>query len=132
LPFLTGFKTKRNQKGQSRLISAKRHISIDSDPFGSEEYRWSSYRVNAWGAQSGLTHHDEYLGLGENSEDRCHAYRELFRYEIPKEDVHIIERASQVCHPIGDDRFRQQIEQRYGIKLGQAASGRPNKRKENG
>ena len=28
----------------------------------------------------------------------------------------------------GDDRFKQQIEQRYGIKLGQAARGRPIKR----
>ena len=90
-----------------------------------EEYRWSSYRVNAWGAQSSLTQHDEYLGLGENSKDRCHAYRELFRYEIPKEDAHFIERASQYCHPIGDDRFKQQIEQHYGIKLGQTARGRP-------
>ena len=96
------------------------------------EYRWSSNRVNAWGAQSGLTPHDEYLDLGENSEDRCHAYRELFRYEIPNEDVHLIERASQYCHPIGDDRFKQQIEQRYVIKLGQDARGRPIKRKENG
>jgi len=40
--------------------------------------------------------------------------------------------ASQYCHPIGDDRFKQQIEQRYGIKLGQAARARPIKRKENG
>ena len=91
-----------------------------------EEYRWSSYRANAWGAQSGLTQHDEYPGLGES------VYRELFRDEIPNEDVHLIERASQFCHPIGDDRFKQQIEQRYGIKLGRAARGRPIKRKEHG
>jgi hypothetical protein len=47
-----------------------------------------------------------------------------FSYEIPNEDVHLIERASHYCHPIGDDRFKQQIAQRYGIKLGQAARGR--------
>ena len=97
-----------------------------------DEGRWSSYRVNIWGAHSGLTQHDEYLVPGENSEGRCHACRELFRYEIPKEDVHRIQRAGQYCHPIGDDRFEQQIEQRYGIKLGQAARGRPIKHKENG
>jgi len=60
---------------------------------------------------------------------RCHAYRELFSYEIPSEDVHLIEQASHYCHPIGDDRFKQQIEQRYGIKLGQAAREGPIKRK---
>jgi len=97
-----------------------------------EEYRWSSYRVNAWGFQSELTQHDEYLELGSSPEERCHAYRELFRFEIPDEDIHMIERASHFCHPVGDDRFRKQIEQRYGIKLGQAGRGRPNKQVESG
>ena len=46
--------------------------------------------------------------------------------------ISLSEQASQYCHPIGDDRFKQQVEQRYGIKLGQAARGRPIKRKENG
>lgn len=47
-----------------------------------------------------------------------HANRELFRTEIPKADVQRIDRESHYCHPIGDDRFKRQIEQRYGIKLG--------------
>ncbi len=97
-----------------------------------EEYRWSSYRVNAWGSQSELTQHDEYLGLGFSPEERCHAYRELFRFEIPDEDIHLIERASHYCHPVGDDRFRKQIEQRHGINLGHAGRGRPNKQAESG
>ena len=97
-----------------------------------DEYRWSSYRVNAWGAKSELTQHDEYLGLGDRPEKRCHAYRELFMYAIPDEDVRLIERASHYCHPVGDDRFKHQIEKRYGIKLGQTARGRPLKRDEGG
>ena len=75
-----------------------------------EEYRWSSYGVNAWGSQSELTQHDEYLGLGSSPEERCNAYRELFRFEIPDEDIHMIERASDFCHFVGDDRFREQTE----------------------
>lgn len=43
-----------------------------------EEYKWSSYLVNAWGKSSALIFHEEYLRLGVNSEERCHAYRELF------------------------------------------------------
>ena len=89
-------------------------------------------RVDAWGAQSGLTQHDEYLGLGGNIADRRYADRELLRYGIPKVDVHLIERLSQYCHPIGDDRFKQQIEQRYGVKLGRVTRGMPVKRKDNG
>jgi len=92
-----------------------------------EEYKWSSYRVNAWGAQDDLAKHHEYLGLGFTPEERCRAYRELFRYQIPDEDIHLIERASHYCHPVGDGRFRGQIEQRFGIKLGQAGRGRPKK-----
>ena len=33
--------------------------------------------------------------------------------------------ATHYCQPVGDDRFRQQIEQQYGIKLGQMKRGRP-------
>ena len=31
------------------------------------------------------------------------------------------------CQPVGGDRFRVQIEVRYGVKLGQMATGRPSK-----
>jgi putative transposase len=97
-----------------------------------EEYRCSSYRVNAWGTQSELTSHEEYLKLGMSGTERCYAYRELFQSQIPDEDVHLIERASHYSHPVGDDRFKRQIEQKYGIKLGQAARGRTVKRTECG
>ncbi len=92
-----------------------------------EQYRWSSYLVNAWGRESGLVFHPEYLSLGATDESRCHAYRELFRYQLSEQDIHLIENASEYCHPVGDDRFRQQIEDRYGICLGQAVRGRPRK-----
>jgi len=91
------------------------------------QYRWSSSLVNAWGRESGLVFHPEYLSLGATDESRCHAYRELFRYQLSEQDIHLIENASEYCHPVGDDRFRQQIEDRYGICLGQAVRGRPRK-----
>jgi len=31
------------------------------------------------------------------------------------------------CQPVGDDRFRLQIERRYGVRLGQMRRGRPGK-----
>jgi putative transposase len=94
-----------------------------------EEYKWSSYLVNAWNRLSSVVPHEEYLKLGVCEEVRCHAYRELFKCQISDEDVHFIERASQYCQPVGDDRFREQIEQQYGIKIGQAARGRPRKKR---
>jgi len=97
-----------------------------------EEYKWSSYQANAWGRESNLTPHVEYLKLGASVESRCHAYRELFKNQLSGTDVHLIERASEYCSPLGDDRFCRQIEMKYGIKLGQSARGRPKKLPESG
>ena len=92
-----------------------------------EQYRWSSYSANAWGGKSSLVPHPEYTKLGKDIESRCFAYRELFKHQLPDNDIHLIERASDYCHPVGDDRFCQQIEEKYGISLGQCARGRPKK-----
>jgi putative transposase len=45
-----------------------------------EEYKWSSYMVNAWDKESALVYHDEYLKLDKDKDARCYAYRELFKY----------------------------------------------------
>ncbi len=42
----------------------------------------------------------------------------------------LVRRAAHYCQPVADGRFRQQIEERYAIKLGQMDRGRP--RKEDG
>lgn len=92
-----------------------------------EEYRWSSYGANAWGDQTWLRHHEEYLRLGALPAARGHAYRELFRTQLNEADLHLIRKAAHYCQPIGNERFRQQIEQKYGIKLGYMERGRPEK-----
>lgn len=92
-----------------------------------EEYRWSSYGINAWGDHGWLQHHEEYLRLGPTPETRGHAYRELFRAHLSEEDIHLIRKAAHYCQPVGSDYFRQQIEQKYGIKLGYMERGRPGK-----
>lgn len=92
-----------------------------------EEYRWSSYGVHAWNDRSWLTPHREYERLGSTPAERGFAYRELFRIQLSEEDLHLVRRAAHYCQRVGDDRFRQQIEQRYGIKLGQMERGRPRK-----
>jgi hypothetical protein len=43
--------------------------------------------------------------------------------------MHLIRQATHYCQPVGDDRFRQEIENKYNIKLGQAKRGRPKKTK---
>jgi hypothetical protein len=58
---------------------------------------------------------------------RGFAYRELFKTQLSEEDLHLVRKAAHYCQPVGDDRFLQQIEQRYDIKLGQMERGRPRK-----
>jgi len=93
-----------------------------------EEYKWSSYGVNAWGDQSWLVPHAEYLALGKRQEECCHAYRELFKTHLSEEKIHLIRKAAHYSQPVGDDRFREQIESHYGITLGQTRRGRPRNR----
>jgi putative transposase len=92
-----------------------------------EEYKWSSYLANAWGRGSNLVSHDEYLKLGVDTEARIYAYRELFIDQLSDYDVHLIQKASEYCQSVGDEYFRIQIEEKYGIMLGQPSRGRPKK-----
>ena len=92
-----------------------------------EEYRWSSYSSNGRGDEGWLTPHDEYQRLGKDPSERAYAYRELFRHQLSEQELHLIRKAAHYCQPIGDDRFRQQIEHKYGIKLGNMSRGRPKK-----
>ncbi|MBI5462305.1 MAG: transposase [Gammaproteobacteria bacterium] len=57
--------------------------------------------------------------------ERGYTYRELFRYQLSEADLHLIRKAAHYCQPVGDDRFRLQIESRYGIQSGQMHRGRP-------
>jgi len=110
------------------LLTCKRYIELNPVRAGMVErpevYRWSSYGFNAYGDAGWLWRHKRYLSLGTSSDVRCHAYRELFRAHLDVEDLHLIRQAAHYCQPVGDDRFRQQIKQCYGIRLGQMRRGR--------
>ena len=116
-------------QGDRYFLACSRYIELNPVAAGlvtkSEAYRWSSYMANAWGRDSNLVHHDEYLRLGIDKTSRCYAYRELFRDRLTDRDVHLIEEANRYCQPVGGERFRRLIEREYGIKLGQSSRGRP-------
>ena len=98
-----------------------------------EEYQWSSYGTNAWGDQSEIiTPHPEYCRLGHGKEELCYNYRELFTVNLSEEDLHAIRKAAHYCHPLGNDRFRTQIEEKLGRPVGMMKRGRPRKRETDG
>jgi putative transposase len=117
---------------QEYLLKCYRYIELNPVSAGMvkrpEEYRWSSYHANAWGdAVDWVTPHVEYLVLGADVQARCLAYRGIFAEYLDEGDVSAIRLATHYCHPLGDDRFRLQIEEKLGRAVGQAARGRPRK-----
>ena len=113
------------------LLTCQRYIELNpvravmvSHP---SEYKWSSFHSNAWGEPSWLKPHEEYLKIDSNEAKRFDAYRGLFESSLDSNDLNRIRKAAHYCHPVGDDRFCEMIEARYGVKLGQAKRGRPRK-----
>lgn len=90
------------------------------------DYPWSSYRHNAQGESSDLiAPHAIYLQLGGDSSERRRNYRELCSAALPKEDIHAIRTAAHFSMPLGNDRFKRQIECALGRSTGHAKRGRP-------
>jgi len=119
------------------LLSCMRYIELNPVRAGMVkrpiEYRWSSYAANATGkVDKVLKHHELYLALGVRQDTRSHNYRELFRQALEPEQVHDIRTTVQTGTPLGNDRFRQQVELTLGCKVGQARRGRPRVQTEKG
>jgi len=111
------------------FLACSRYIELNPIRAGMvrrpEEYRRSSYGANAWGDSCWFTPHNEYLMLGRDEKERTFAYREIFRHQLNEKDFHLIRKAAYYCQPVGDERVRAQIEEKYGVVLGQMRRGRP-------
>jgi len=117
------------------LLTCMRYIELNPVRAGMVtrpvDYRWSSYQSNASGEmEQGLDPHRLYLGLGGSSLERAHAYRELFRSSLDPEEVHALRATAQTGTPLGNDRFRAEVESMLARSVGQPRRGRPAKRVE--
>jgi len=90
------------------------------------EYRWSSYSVNANGADDSIIRpHHEYLQLGMGKPERLFAYRELFCNALDKNQVHQIREALNQELVTGREDFKDKIEQMTQRKVRRGKDGRP-------
>jgi putative transposase len=90
------------------------------------DYRWSSYRDNAYGEKNALiTEHPLYKRIHLDGIGRRHGYRALFETALDPEDVHRIRLTADFAMPLGDSRFSEQIEAALGRSIGYAQRGRP-------
>ena len=115
---------------QQYLLACMRYIELNPVRANMTKapghYRWSSYRANAQGKEDKLlTAHALYLQLGKTQVDRLAAYKALFKAHIDEEELRDIRAAWQTGTPLGNDRFREKIENKLKSKVGQARRGRP-------
>lgn len=88
------------------------------------EYPWSSYQHNSLGKPIELiTEHDSYLGLGSSNEKRQANYRSLFDTEIPTKSLEEIQHATNKAWVLGNDKFKQQVEELSGRRATPAPRG---------
>ena len=93
-----------------------------------EDYRWSSFRFNAQGESSVfLSPHPVYLMLDVDMAQRRYAYRSLFLSQMDDQDIHAVREAILFSAPLGNDRFKRQIESALGRSTGFTKRGRPSR-----
>ncbi len=89
------------------------------------EYRWSSYRGNAFGEDDPvLTPHPSFLALAASPEERRDAYRALFGEPLAEDAVRAIRDATQFEWALGSASFCQHVAARTGRRAGRLPMGR--------
>ena len=93
-----------------------------------EEYRWSSFRCNGLGVNDKLvSQHKVYLTLGLSTGSRLKYYRALFEDHIDDDVLSNIRKSCNTGTPLGNDYFRDKVEQKLKCKVGYMHRGRPSK-----
>lgn len=100
---------------ESYLLTCYRYIELNPVRAGMtvrpDDYRWSSYHCNSLGEHDPLVSpHELYLQLAKSPARRCGIYRALFATALEEFAVAAIREATNKAWVLGDDRFRQEIE----------------------
>ena len=90
------------------------------------DYPWSNYCHHAYGELNRyITDLAFYNALGENFEQRSERYRSLFETGLDPDEVQKMRNAATFSTPLGNDRFREQIEAALNRSVGNTTRGRP-------
>ena len=97
------------------LLACMRYVELNPVRAGMvrrpRDYPYSSHGGNALGRSDPLlTPHELYTQLGATPEDRCQAYRALFRGRLGEETLQEIREATNKAWVLGNDRFRDKVE----------------------
>ena len=114
------------------LLACYRYIELNPVRAGMADgpgaYPWSSYHRNALGQPDPvIVSHRRYRGLGQSELQRQEVYRGLFTVHVNGGQLTQIRETWQTGTPLGNDRFKEQVEAMVGRKIGHARRGRPKK-----
>ena len=117
---------------ETYFLTVMRYIELNPVRAGMVElpghYRWSSFSHNAGDRQiSFITPHPLFNSLGRDKQERYDAYQKLFEGHIDQEDMKRIRESWQTGTPLGNDLFRDKVEEQLQCRVGIARRGRPAK-----
>lgn len=93
-----------------------------------QAYKWSSYHCNVRGAYDPvITEHVSYKALAKNRKKQQEGYRDLFLEHLDEKILNEIKNCVQTGTPLGNNKFKSQIESKLKIKVGYNTRGRPKK-----
>ncbi len=91
-----------------------------------DEYLWSSYHANAHNKTKNICKpHQEYLKLGRSEKVRAKQYCRLFEQKQYQEIITEIRENTFKCLAIGDDSFKEKVQEITGRRLVSRKPGRP-------
>lgn len=94
-----------------------------------QDYSYSSFAHNAHGEPNALiTTHETYDSLAHTPKGRQTAYRRMFVDGVAPELLSTIRDTTNACLVLGDDAFKDQIENKLGRSVRPRKSGRPRMR----
>jgi len=93
-----------------------------------QDYKWSSYHTNVRGAYDPvIMEHISYKGLAKSKKNQQEKYRDLFLEHLDAKVLTNIRNCAQTGTPLGNNKFKSQIESKLKIKVGYNTRGRPKK-----
>jgi putative transposase len=104
------------------LLQCQRYIEMNPVRAGMVnapgDYKWSSFRANGLAKPARLwTPHEVYCNLGRNPHECAKVYRELFRGHMDMKFITQIRESTNMGLALGNDMFRQEIEQLTGRRV---------------
>jgi putative transposase len=117
-------------ESESYFLACMRYIEMNPVRAGMVEqpgqYRWSSYAANAQGIDNAIIRpHELYLALGKTPVACQAAYQGLFTTVFNPDELELIRASLHSGTPLGNERFKTEIESVVGGTVGFSKRGRP-------